>query len=234
MGKANTVSRIPLTPLVARRAVLKCFEQSDQWSRRDLVRAIEKQHLSDGGLPGAQSVERVVRKALTELRSEGIAEPIAHGIWKYVEESDTPGNDEVPIGNPQDEEEPSRIEIAEQIGQGHQSVYLYYNPNDLRLAQLEQRSTWECKIGYTAGPADIRIFGQGVKTALSHPPVVALVIRSEDARALESILHRSLRLADAAIADAGTEWFMTSPNRIKAWYALHIASIECLVGDPIK
>jgi hypothetical protein len=127
-----------------------------------------------------------------------------------------------------EDDQENTLDAEETIGQGDESVYLYYNPNDRRLAQLERRGTWECKIGYTAGRANTRLLGQGIRTALSHAPALALVIRSDDGRTLETVLHQSLRLVDSAIVDAGREWFMTSPDRGKLWYAAYMEALEHL------
>lgn len=233
-GGDQSASRLPLTGLIARRAILKCFEEQDQWTRQELAKTVEARHLKAGGYLGNQPTVQVVKKILGELRAEGLVMPVSKGIWRYVEDSDpsTVGltfteavPDDVSV---EDDEEPGGLQINEEIGTGRESVYLYYNPNDFRLAQAEERSTWECKIGHTVGAVNVRILGQGVRTALSHSPVIALVIHTDDARALESVLHRSLRLADSTIADASPEWFMTSPDRVKAWYSAYMASVDHL------
>jgi hypothetical protein len=173
---------------------------------------------------------------LGELREEGLVQPVSKGIWRYVKDADFPAPESSyrePLPDDpsvEDDEEPSGIQVGEEIGTGQESVYLYYNPNDLRLAKAEKRDTWECKIGHTAGEVSARILGQGVRTALSHSPVIALVIRTDDSRTLEAVLHRSLRLADSTIVDASPEWFTTSPDRVKAWYSLYVASIDCLAN----
>src|SRR5262249_3445634 len=96
-----------------------------------------------------------------------------------------------------------------------------FNPNDRRLAELEGRDSWECKIGRTSSCDAIgRILGQGIRTSLSRLPTVGLVLRTDDSAALEKPLHASLTLVGADVRDSpGNEWFMTSPARIEAWYA---------------
>lgn len=70
-------------------------------------------------------------------------------------------------------EEINEIELVirpeKEVGDGPQCVYLYFNPNDRRLAELEGRDVWECKIGRTSSRDAIqRILGQGIRTSLSH------------------------------------------------------------------
>jgi hypothetical protein len=227
--------RVPLTGLVARGLILRCFEEKDQWSRQDLAKTIEQRHLEQGGFQGTQTAVMVVKKVLKELREEGVVKPVSKGLWRYVADSDSSSAAQGSGGSapgdlaPDDEEGEGGLQIDEEIGTGHESVYLYYNPNDFCLAQSEGRSSWECKIGHTASTVDARILGQGARTALSHQPVVGLVIRTPDAHTLESVLHRSLRLVDCAVVDSpSTEWFMTSPARVKAWYAAYLHSLDSL------
>jgi T5orf172 domain len=234
----NGSYRVPLTGLVARRLILKCFEQKDQWTRQDLAKAVEQRHFKEGGFQGAQPVVMVVKKVLSELREEGVAQSVSKGLWRYVAGSDSPPEAQDSTGSTpddrvsEDEEEQGGLQIDEEIGTGDESVYLYYNPNDFRLAQSEGRSTWECKVGHTVSAVDARILGQGARTSLSHPPVVGLVIHTRDARTLEGVLHRALRSVDCAVVDSpGTEWFVTSPVRVKAWYATYMLSLNALVND---
>jgi hypothetical protein len=229
----DDVSRIPLTPAVARKAILKCFEEKDQWTRRDLVSAIENRHLKAGGYRGTQATSSVVKRALGDLRADGLVRCVSKGLWRSVSDADPSGA--VVVDNVEDEDDAGEdapvLDVQEEVGDGDECVYLYYNPNDLRLANAEERDTWECKIGCTMGRVDERILGQGVRTALSHNPIIGLVIRTSDARALEGIIHRSLRLANSEIADAGAEWFMTSPERLKAWYGNFSEAIRHLIDD---
>jgi hypothetical protein len=158
---------------------------------------------------------------------------VSKGIWRSI--SDAESSAPAEVDNLEDDdgtgEDASALDVREEIGDGDESVYLYYNPNDFRLANAEGRDIWECKIGCTTVRVDERILGQGVRTALSHNPIIGLVIRTNDARALEGIIHRSLRLANSEIADAGAEWFMTSPERLKAWYGNFSGAIRHLIHD---
>jgi hypothetical protein len=55
------------------------------------------------------------------------------------------------------------IRPDKKVGAGRECVYLYFNPNDRRLVELEGRDVWECKIGRTGSRDAIqRILGQGI------------------------------------------------------------------------
>jgi hypothetical protein len=170
----------------------------------------------------------MLKRIVTNLKEDGLVSAPGHGWWRWTGSSPgaDPNLDEaaidttVPAADDFDEFQPT-IRPEKEIGSGTECVYLYFNPNDRRLAELEGRTVWECKIGHTTTTDAIyRILSQGVRTALSRLPTVGLVLRTDDSAALERILHSSLRLIEAEVPDSpGTEWFMTSPARVEAWYA---------------
>lgn len=227
---------VPLMPSVARRIILELFGKQSSWKTKDLAREVEKIHLDRGGLKGAQTLPNVVNKALGYLLEDGQVENPEYGIWsgKTLSESKSEPVSDV-SGKAVDE---GAISVAEELvpektlGDGTETVYLYYSPNDRELAELKGRDTWECKIGHSAtGKAGDRILGQRPKTALAHPPVVGLEIRTEDSAALEKALHVSLRLVEKEVPDSlGTEWFLTSPERIEAWFRAYQTALAHLGG----
>jgi hypothetical protein len=213
---------IPLMPSVARRIILELLEREGQWKRSDLAKAVAERHRESGGTPGTQSALAVVKKALQYLRDDGAVENVAPGMWRKREiEGDASDSGTLLPAQPViPEEEEYTLAPEKVIGEGSESVYLYFNPNDRRLAEAEGREVWECKIGRTtAGTVLERIMSQGTRTSLSHTPVIGLVIKTSDSAALEKALHASLRLADTEVADSpGTEWFLTCPERVEAWF----------------
>ena len=226
------MANVPLMPSVARRIIEELFQLQTQWRRADLAAEVERIHLKRGGLKGKQDSLHIIKKALSVLEEDGRVCSPAYGQWRW-RTADNQGVHSPPLervaleGIAPDEAAMSIVQQAGEeltpekaIGEGPETVYVYFNPNDRKLVELEGRTTWECKIGRTASvDASGRIIGQGAKTALSRLPVIGLVIRSQDAGALERALHASLRLIEKEVEDSpGTEWFMTSPARVEAWY----------------
>ena len=77
---------------------------------------------------------------------------------------------------------------------------------------------WPCKVGMTTSSITNRILSQS-STALPEYPHVALVIKTEDARKLETMLHNCLRYKKAETENApGNEWFTSNPAEIKQIY----------------
>lgn len=220
-------ANVPLIASVARRIIEDLFREKNQWKRAELAEAVERIHLERGGIKGKQEPAMIVKKALSALEEDGKVESPAYGYWRWVASESVPLTSELNEGGllPSDStladnKEDEEIIIERQIGEGPERVYMYYNPNDRKLAELQGRDTWECKIGQTGNEEVLaRILGQGAKTALSRFPVVGLVIRTQDSAALEKALHSSLRILECEVEDGpGSEWFMTSPAYVEAWY----------------
>jgi hypothetical protein len=109
-------------------------------------------------------------------------------------------------------------EARREIGDGAESVYVYYLPRDRQYAELAGASRWRCKIGRTVGLAEARIRGQA-GTALSERPRIDLVIHTQDGRVLEDAVHAILTLKGRLLGEApGKEWFLTSPGEVESMY----------------
>ena len=108
-----------------------------------------------------------------------------------------------------------------ELGQGAESVYLYYFDNDKELSTLKGQATWACKIGYTTDDVVRRVTSQ-TKTARAYKPIIAVVIRSDNAFYLEATIHNAFKLIDRHFGErdgVGYEWFDTSPDELIRWYA---------------
>ena len=218
---------LPFVRPIIRSLVEEAFRDEAQWKSSDLVDRVAQLHRQRGGaVPPSPALP--VRRVLQDLRDEGLVVAPGHGWWRWsgdrTAETTIADNDSGEPIQSVDEliaELQPIIHIEKEIGNGSECVYLYFNPNDRRLAELEGRASWECKIGRTSSCDAIgRILGQGIRTSLSRLPTVGLVLRADDSAALEKALHASLRLVGADVPDSpGSEWFMTSPVQIEAWYA---------------
>lgn len=224
---ANQTAGLPFVRPIIRSLVEEVFREQAQWKSRDLVERITLLHRQRGGeVPPDPALP--VRRVLKDLRDEGMVVAPGHGWWRWNGDGTvgtaTPEAETIQTMPARDDsitDLQSTIHIEKAAGTGSECVYLYFNPNDRRLAELEGRDSWECKIGRT-GSCDAvgRILGQGIRTSLSRLPTVGLVLRTDDSAALEKALHSSLRLVGADVADSpGNEWFITSPARIETWYA---------------
>lgn len=216
---------IPLMPSVARQIMEELFQKQQQWRRGALIREVQRLHEARGGARGKQNPVSTIKKALHDLSDDGRVHNVGYGHWRWASpERSQPPPDDVDSVSPEtvdaSDADDDAISVEKEIGEGLESVYVYFNPNDRELATLKNRAAWECKVGRTGVSEAIpRIVSQGGTTALSHVPVIGLVIRTQDSAALEKALHASLRLAEAEVEGSpGTEWFMTSPSQIETWY----------------
>lgn len=114
---------------------------------------------------------------------------------------------------------PRVIEPEEIVGEGAGCVYVYFSNSERRLAELENRDRWPCKIGSTKGDVSERILQQRVHTSMARLPVIGLIIRTDQPRALEQRLHEALSLVGNLDKRTGREWFSTSPEEVKRLWA---------------
>lgn len=105
------------------------------------------------------------------------------------------------------------------IGEGHESVYVWYAKIELECANLKGDSSFACKVGRTKGDVTARLIAQGSFTAFPSEPIVPLVIRTRDSQTLETLIHATLEYAGKRITNSrGTEWFKTNPQEIESIY----------------
>ena len=216
---------LPFVRPVVRQIIEGLFREQSQWKSGDLVDRVVQSHRGRGG-PVVVNPSFTIRRVLQNLRNDGLVIAPGHGWWRWTGSSpDGPVTEEQATDTTALDDEGINdfepiIRPDKEVGAGPECAYLYFNPNDRRLAELEDRDVWECKIGRTSSRDAIqRILGQGIRTALSRLPTVGLVLRTEDSAALESALHSSLRLVGTEVPDSpGNEWFVTSPARVESWY----------------
>lgn len=104
------------------------------------------------------------------------------------------------------------------IGQGKESVYVYYYEIYKERAERLQKDCYECKIGQTTTDAQGRVVDQ-FGTAYPEYPIIALVIKCKSGRQLESMIHFVLNNKNKHIDKSpGSEWYMTNPEEIEQIY----------------
>lgn len=233
---STTISGLPLQGIQARQIILELFKTKSLWSRSDLVKAVVEYHEKSGGVLGKQDPTLVVKKSLSYLKEEGRVFSPSLGLWAYRDSATGPATDDNRIDAEQidpienDEADEDIKPGAKTVGTGSEAVYVYFNPSDQELAELKNLPIWPCKIGMTTVlPVENRIISQGVKTAFSRPPAIALVILTDNAFRLEKALHHSLHMAGCESTESlGTEWFLTNPDKIESWYHSFINATDRL------
>jgi T5orf172 domain len=125
------------------------------------------------------------------------------------------------------------LPVLKTIGEGRESVYVYYMKTEYELAKLQSRPTWLCKVGRTVGEPDLRILTQGALTAHSEVPIVPLVFKTEDSRNLERLIHAALAFSGRHRRGApGTEWFDVNPSEIESLYESFHSMRQSLLIEP--
>ena len=204
---------LPLTAAVVEYIVASRLA-GEQIKRNQIVDYVEKFHADEGGFPcQAADLSRTVKKALDNLKASGGAENPSTGWWRI---SSSTGDDES-IQSPDEgdalgenvNEETQALQSLLSLGEGEESIYLYYYPAYKTAALSSGMDKWLCKIGRTDSSASFRISGQS--TGMPERPEIGLVYRTNDSRSLESVLHGILTLRNQwSESSPGVEWFITS------------------------
>ena len=113
------------------------------------------------------------------------------------------------------------------LGTGKQEVYLYYYPTYRENAertrvlvwkQFRKDALWHCKIGETHDQdTETRTGQQG--RVFPEKKVIALIMKTDDSKRLETMIHDILKMWDRWVENAeGEEWFLTSPAEVERIY----------------
>jgi T5orf172 domain len=211
---------LPLTPAIASELVIQFLETQLRPSKRvDIARYVIGKHSELGGISVPNSEDRI-KKALATLVEDKLVQSPINGYYKVSALDSLAVPLVIDDQNLIVQESSEDILVSERIlGSGPEIVYVYFQEAERKLAVFENKTSWPCKVGYTAGTLTNRILSQGIATSMSRLPIVGLEIRTEDGRDLERVLHFALNFAGCWIPDSvGTEWFETSPEKIANWY----------------
>jgi hypothetical protein len=232
---------MPLTPTVARKHIIEYLQKMDRPKKRvDIIKYVENEHVKSGGM-ASNNATGPVKKAIASLLDENLVDNPLNGYYqlknKVPSENTDPDLAIQEIQEPVEieEEDAGLINVGKIIGAGPESVYVYYNLSDYELAQQKNNDFWPCKIGMTVGDVTIRILTQGIGTSMYRAPAVGLVIKCEDSRPLEKMIHKVLENANCKIESKfGSEWFHTSPDRIEQLFYDYLKIIDNMgKGIPI-
>ncbi len=214
---------IPASPTTVKEYIRTLLGPGQPMKRDEIVARVRMLAPKEGFILEPGNAIATVKKALKLLADEDIIESPRVGWWRIIQPLEQlPATPLADISEPDPveiEAEPeARVCIEREIGNGPESVYVYYHDAYAELARRKGLSEWECKVGSTLGDPDVRVIGQGALTAFPRCPIIGLVIRTENARGLERAIHTALTLAGKRIeAGADSEWFLTSPDRVEHW-----------------
>jgi len=223
---------VPLMPGIAEELILELF-QGKVVERQLIVDRVTRVHLDRGGLAAeAQDVPRLIKKALENLKDEGVVENPSFGRWRIRRNPDLPEEEEEEEESAElDEEKDARatervLGPERTIGAGNSGVYVYYYGAYRNLAEGKGETVWGCKVGRSDRDPMLRILAQGT-TAMPEKPSVALLIRTDTPAALEMAIQSVLTVRGKRLPGAlGAEWFATNPREIESIYKTIIGGCE--------
>jgi T5orf172 domain len=231
--------RVPASPAVVKDLIPEILASEGALKRSEITARLRQLLPSRGFTYNASASVFTTKRALSLLLAEGRINSPRTGWYEVPENSTAVAEDSDPQEelSSTDELSPiepatSKLKIEREIGEGPESVYVYFHDVYFELSQRKGMSTWECKVGRTVGDPDARIMGQGALTCFPRCPVIGLVIRTHDGRNLERLLQAALSYAGARINNgAGSEWFLTSPDLVEQWFLQFKGTLKILKGE---
>jgi hypothetical protein len=223
---------VPLTPLIIVYLAPRLFS-GQVVSRQELIGAVVARHRALGGLLNSGvPVAPQAKRAINMMYASGIATNAGRGHYRFHANADDDGESredetlalDADLDLSEAEAPAYDLPPEREIGVGPEVEYVYYLPTYRRLAEVEGRDRWPCKVGYTGGLLLTRILGQA-NTALPEVPVVGLKINGHRCRDLEKAIHGVLGYNARKRVVPGTEWFDTSPAEVERIYESLIASL---------
>jgi hypothetical protein len=198
----------PLEVGVAKDLIIELFAGKSAHRKKISEKVLDTHIKRKGKLPKAISTNPVYL-ALSKLKKESLATPLGKGIWAIVEEN---------VLFLKEDGVQLSFDFEAVIGEGANSVYVYYYPIYRLYAESQDIDIWACKVGHTKSDPHKRIKSQS-STAMPEPPKVGLVIKTDEPEVLENVLHNILKLKGKFMKDApGKEWFITSPSEVQQIY----------------
>ncbi len=220
---------MPFTKKIAEELIFKLYKGTSPVNENDIQEQVYQAHKNKRGLPPevqkrdsdspsdiedriSYTIRVRIRSALRNLEHKGCATKKEPYIW-CIHEIDIHRDEQT---------------YPKTLGVGSQEVYLYYYPtykeNVIRKKMnhvweiYQSEILWECKIGET--------HDQDTETRVKqqmggHPekPIIALIIKTNDSKRLEKMIHDILKFRNRQIPDAqGDEWFITSPDEVEYIY----------------
>lgn len=212
MGNDYKYKGVNLTPKIFAELLIKFFD-GKQFDRSTAISVISKYHKENGGIVKNQHGLASTFKTVKSKRIKDGLENISTGIWRLnIKKKNTNIIESEKTAKTPD------YKVDKEIGEGNESVYLYYYDTYKELAELKGNYLWECKIGRTDIEPIQRVIGQA-GTCFPEYPHIALVIHCEDSHKLEDVLHSIMKYQKKHVESApGKEWFITSPEEIENLY----------------
>ncbi len=217
---------IPLSASIAEGLILEIFAGQTK-AKQIIVKAVVKTHKDRGGEDSkAKDVNDMMKKTLANLKKKELATNPRNGYWSVSGDVDSELNGDESVEKEADNlevvETPNNIEADKTLGEGNSSVYVYYYPAYQKLAEMNKDKLWECKVGMSERDPINRVLSQ-TGTALPERPTLALLIKTNDAKGLESTLHHFLTINNKKLPDSpGSEWFKTNPSEIEELYEVRL------------
>ena len=206
---------VELTPMVFADILITLFD-GKIFRRDEAIVTVKRFHSDHGGLLGKKDYVSAF-KHCCQRQIPNYLENVGYATWKLNYQESSCEVVVSPEPSPEEAAEPD-IAADKVLGSGGGAVYVYYFDIYKKLANLEEEVSWPCKVGMTDRDAISRVISQA-GTAYPELPHIALVLKTDTPRELETALHAALKFKKRHMTDApGKEWFQTTPEEVESLY----------------
>jgi len=219
--KKYKYSDVKLTPTIIEELIILLFE-GQVVERKTIIDGVVKYHIDNGGIESDSNIISATKRALQTLKRKELIDNIAHKQWKIFTNSEKTNvitknvSKQIKPSNPIKKyaaTKPTLSTNSLEFGQGKNAVYVFHYEIYKEKYHSKGNKFYPCKIGLSINPND-RVTKQ-VGTAFPEPPIVDLIIKTDNAALLEKVIHNVLSLRDRHCENSlGKEWFYTNPIEI--------------------
>ena len=192
--------------------VLKGKFANKRFARKEAIDYIVDYHKEHGGICRNKSYTNVF-KSTAKIHPELFS--VCYGVWELCLDENNP----IVVANIEKKAQEETANADKIIGEGEQSVYVYYYDTYKQYNNLNGKEHFPCKVGMTKEKHPFeRIYGQA-STCFPEAPHIGLIIKCKDALLAETALHGILKFKERQLEESpGKEWYMTNPDEVEDIY----------------
>lgn len=207
----KNIQGLKLTPNEFKDLLIELYD-GKQFERKSAIKTICNYWKNNGGIIEDKDYSTVFKKVCSLLKDKGLKNK-GYGVWTLMYTKKEICNIEITMDESMESYNADKI-----IGEGDNSIYLYYYESYKELSYLRNSVYYACKIGRTDRDPLQRIYSQ-MGTCFPEKPHIALIIKCNNSVEIEKTIHSILKIRKKQMKDSpGKEWFLTNPEEVEEIY----------------